>query len=40
MAPINRVQRVGAQAIIGLFLLVATSIVEAEAAILTAQERL
>ncbi|OAQ57559.1 reverse transcriptase [Pochonia chlamydosporia 170] len=40
MAPINRVQRVGAQAIVGSFLTVATSIAEAEAAIPTTRERL
>jgi ribonuclease HI len=40
MAPINRVQRVGAQAIIGSFLTVATSIAEAEAAIPSTRERL
>ncbi|RAO74364.1 uncharacterized protein BHQ10_010376 [Talaromyces amestolkiae] len=35
--PINRVQRVGAQAIVGTFLTVATSVAEAEAYIVTAQ---
>jgi ribonuclease HI len=39
MAPINRVQRVGAQAIVGTFLTVATSIAETEASIPTANER-
>jgi ribonuclease HI len=39
MAPINRVQRVGAQAIIGAFVSVATSIAETEASIPTARER-
>ncbi|EFY94484.2 hypothetical protein MAA_10063 [Metarhizium robertsii ARSEF 23] len=39
MAPINRVQRVGAQAIVGTFLSVATSIAEIEASIPTARER-
>mgnify|MGYP002718720533 FL=1 len=37
--PINRVQRVGAQAIVGTFLTVATSVAEAEAHIATAQHR-
>ncbi|KAJ5715983.1 uncharacterized protein N7483_013164 [Penicillium malachiteum] len=37
VGPINRVQRVGAQAIVGTFLTVATSIAEAEAHIATAQ---
>src|ERR1700761_1124259 len=37
--PINRVQRVGAQAIIGTFLTVATSVAEAEASIAPAQDR-
>ncbi|KAI2946871.1 hypothetical protein CBS147323_11233 [Aspergillus niger] len=37
--PINRVQRVGAQAIVGTFLTVATSVAEAEAHIATAQYR-
>ncbi|KAI2928635.1 hypothetical protein CBS147321_10997 [Aspergillus niger] len=37
--PINRVQRVGAQAIIGTFLTVATSVAEAEAHIATTQHR-
>ena len=40
MGPINRVQRVGAQAIVGTFLTVATSVAEAEAHIATAQHRL
>jgi hypothetical protein len=35
IGPINRVQRVGAQAIVGIFLMVAISIVEAEAYIAT-----
>ncbi|KID59612.1 hypothetical protein MAN_10553, partial [Metarhizium hybridum] len=39
MAPINRVQRVGAQAIVGTFLTVATSIAEVEASVSTARER-
>jgi hypothetical protein len=39
MRPINRVQRVGAQAIVGTFLTVATSVAEAEAHIATAQHR-
>ncbi|OQE10076.1 hypothetical protein PENFLA_c095G04748 [Penicillium flavigenum] len=39
MGPINRVQRVGAQAIVGTFLTVATSVAEAEAHIATAQYR-
>ncbi|THC88429.1 hypothetical protein EYZ11_012122 [Aspergillus tanneri] len=39
IGPINRVQRVGAQAIVGTFLTVATSVVEAEAHIATAQSR-
>ncbi|KAJ5125944.1 hypothetical protein N7526_008121 [Penicillium atrosanguineum] len=39
MRPINRVQRVGAQAIVGTFLTVATSVAEAEAHIATAQRR-
>ncbi|OQE67433.1 hypothetical protein PENNAL_c0172G06587, partial [Penicillium nalgiovense] len=39
MGPINRVQRVGAQAIVGTFLTVATSVAEAEAHIATAQHR-
>jgi hypothetical protein len=37
--PINRVQRVGAQAIVGIFLTVATSVAEAEAHIATAHNR-
>lgn len=40
VGPINRVQRVGAQAIVGTFLTVATSIAEAEAHIATVQHRL
>ncbi|KAJ5500659.1 hypothetical protein N7453_009710 [Penicillium expansum] len=39
MGPINRVQRVGAQAIVGTFLTVATSVAEAEAHIATTQRR-
>ncbi|KAJ5300215.1 hypothetical protein N7508_007458 [Penicillium antarcticum] len=39
MGPINRVQRVGAQAMVGTFLTVATSVAEAEAHIATAQHR-
>jgi hypothetical protein len=39
IGPINRVQRVGAQAIVGTFLTVATSVAEAEAHIVTAQHR-
>ena len=37
IGPINRVQRVGAQAIVGTFLTVATSVAEAEAHIATIQ---
>jgi hypothetical protein len=37
--PINRIQRIGAQAIVGTFLKVATSVAEAEADIPSAQER-
>ena len=37
--PINRVQIIGAQAIVGIFSTVATSIAEAEAYISTAQDR-
>jgi hypothetical protein len=37
--PINRVQRLGAQAIVGTFLTVATSVAEAEAGIAPAQDR-
>jgi hypothetical protein len=37
--PINRVQRVGAQVIVGTFLTVATSVAEAEAHITSAQSR-
>ena len=40
VGPINRVQRVGAQAIVGTFLTVATSVAEAEAHIATVQHRL
>ncbi|KAI3281150.1 hypothetical protein DTO002I6_9949 [Penicillium roqueforti] len=39
MGPINWVQRVGAQAIVGTFLTVATSVAEAEAHIATARQR-
>ncbi|KAK4059459.1 hypothetical protein Purlil1_14347 [Purpureocillium lilacinum] len=39
VGPINRVQRAGAQAIVGTFMTVATSIAEAEAHIPSAQER-
>src|SRR5436190_21850857 len=39
IGPINRVQRIGAQAIIGTFLTVAMSIAEAEAHIASAQDR-
>jgi hypothetical protein len=39
VGPINRVQRVGAQAIVGTFLTVATSVAEAEAHIATAHSR-
>ncbi len=39
VGPINRVQRIGAQAIVGTFLTVATSVAEAEAHIASAQER-
>jgi hypothetical protein len=39
IGPINRVQRVGAQAIVGTFLTVATSVAEAEAHISPAQNR-
>ena len=40
LGPINRVQRVGAQAIVGTFLTVATSVAEAEAHIAPVQHRL
>lgn len=40
IGPISRVQRVGAQAIVGTFLTVATSVAEAEAHIATVQHRL
>lgn len=40
MAPINRVQRTGAQAIVGTFLTVATAVAEAEAHIVSVRERL
>src|SRR5438045_648155 len=39
VGPVNRVQRLGAQAIVGMFLTVATSIAEAEAHIASAQDR-
>jgi hypothetical protein len=39
VGPINRVQRIGAQAIVGTFLTVATSIAEAEAHIASARDR-
>lgn len=39
IGPINRVQRVGAQVIVGTFLTVATSVAEAEAHIASAQSR-
>jgi ribonuclease HI/exonuclease III len=39
IGPINRVQRVGAQAIVGTFLTVATAVAEAEAHIAPAQDR-
>ena len=39
VGPINRVQRIGAQAIVRTFLTVATSVAEAEAHIATAQDR-
>ncbi|KAJ5198762.1 uncharacterized protein N7498_007879 [Penicillium cinerascens] len=39
IGPINRVQRVGAQAIVGTFLTLATSVAEAEAHIATVQHR-
>ena len=39
VGPINRVQRMAAQAIVGTFLTVATSVAEAEAHIATAQDR-
>jgi ribonuclease HI len=38
-SPINRVQRIGANAIVGTFLTVATSVAEAEAHIVSAHER-
>lgn len=40
IGPVNRVQRVGAQAIVGTFLTVATSVAEAEAYIASVQHRL
>jgi len=39
VGPINRVQRIGAQAIIGTFLTVATNVAEAEAHIASARDR-
>lgn len=39
VGPINRVQRLGAQAIVGTFLTVATSVAEAEAHIASTQDR-
>ncbi|OQD95158.1 hypothetical protein PENVUL_c119G05503 [Penicillium vulpinum] len=39
IGPINRVQRLGAQAIVGTFLTVATSVAEAEAHLATVQHR-
>jgi hypothetical protein len=39
VGPINRVQRMAAQAIVGTFLTVSTSVAEAEAHITTAQDR-
>ena len=39
MALINRIQRLGAQAVIGAFRTVATAVAEAEASIRTANER-
>jgi ribonuclease HI len=39
VGPINRVQRIGAQAIVGTFLTVATSVAEAEAHIASARDR-
>ncbi len=39
VGPINRVQRMAAQAIVGTFLTVATSVAESEANIATAQDR-
>ena len=38
--PINRVQKIGAQAIVGTFMTVATSVAEAEAHIPTVEDRL
>jgi hypothetical protein len=38
--PINRVQKIGAQAIVGTFMTVATSIAEAEATISIVEDRL
>ncbi|KAF5235112.1 hypothetical protein FAUST_7284 [Fusarium austroamericanum] len=38
-SPVNRIQRIGANAIVGTFLTVATSVTEAEAHIASAQER-
>ena len=39
VGPVNRVQRIGAQAIVGTFLTVAMSVAEAEAHIASAQDR-
>ncbi len=39
VGPINRAQRIGAQAIVGTFLTVATNVAEAEAHIASAQDR-
>jgi hypothetical protein len=39
VGPINRVQRMAAQAIVGTFLIVATSVAEAEAYIASIQDR-
>lgn len=38
--PINRVQKIGAQVIVGIFIIVATSIAEAEATIPIVEDRL
>ena len=40
VGPINRVQKAGAHAIVGTFLTVATAVVEAEASLVSAGERL
>ena len=39
MSPMNRIQRIGAQAIIGTFRIVATAIAEVEASIQTVRDR-